>query len=357
MGPEARQLVRRRQATALAHRPRAAIRAPKAVIGFWPCNSVGDDVEVYEDESRARVRARFCMLRQQGEKPEGEKQLCLADFVAPKASGRLDFMGGFVVTTGAGVESFAEHFKQELDDYSAIMAQALGDRLAEALAEPMHKRDRALCGFGRTEDLPPDQLLKERYRGIRPAPGYPALPQSHREVGAVRPARSDCCYRRLTDGIDGDDAGEQRLGLVLQPPRGPVLRHREAVTRTGRGLRAAQGHADSGRRAVAGAKPGLRAGALRQPQGVPRSAARPPLRTWRRCDWQRREAATAEPAGRAASQKPAGRRTLICGGLVPPPRLRYSWRCDDKDSCHPHCPDHTGTEAGLTVPSEAQLAG
>jgi 5-methyltetrahydrofolate--homocysteine methyltransferase len=175
MGPEARKLFGdARQLLSRIGRERRY--APKAVIGFWPCNSVGDDVEVYEDESRARVRARFCMLRQQGEKPEGEKQLCLADFVAPKASGRLDFMGGFVVTTGAGVESFAEHFKQELDDYSAIMAQALGDRLAEALAELMHKRARALCGFGRTEDLPPDQLLKERYRGIRPAPGYPACP-------------------------------------------------------------------------------------------------------------------------------------------------------------------------------------
>ncbi|HEX7631032.1 MAG TPA: vitamin B12 dependent-methionine synthase activation domain-containing protein, partial [Lacunisphaera sp.] len=114
----------------------------KAVIGFWPANSVGDSVEVYADESRAKVLKTFHFLRQQNEKPAGQFNHCLADFIAPKVSGRIDYLGGFAVTAGHGVEELAAEYRAKHDDYSAIMAQALGDRLAEALAELMHKKER-----------------------------------------------------------------------------------------------------------------------------------------------------------------------------------------------------------------------
>ncbi len=155
-----------------------------AVIGFWPANAVGDDVELYTDEQRSKVLGRFHMLRQQVEKQPGQFNLSLADFVAPRESGRLDYVGGFAVTTGLGVEEFAEGFRKAHDDYSAIMVQALGDRLAEAFAEYMHKKARELSGFGKTEDLSNEQLIREQYRGIRPAPGYPACPE-HTEKGTL----------------------------------------------------------------------------------------------------------------------------------------------------------------------------
>jgi 5-methyltetrahydrofolate--homocysteine methyltransferase len=148
----------------------------KAVIGYWPCNAVGDDIEVYADEQRSRVLATFHQLRQQLEKPADQFNHCLADYFAPKESGRIDYIGGFAVTAGHGVEEFAGEFKRANDDYSAIMAQALGDRLAEAMAELMHKRAREACGFGKLEQLSQEDLIRERYRGVRPAPGYPACP-------------------------------------------------------------------------------------------------------------------------------------------------------------------------------------
>ncbi len=148
----------------------------KAIIGFWPCNAVGDDIEVYADEQRSRVLATFHQLRQQMEKPADQFNHCLADYVAPRESGRLDYLGGFAVTAGHGVEELAAEFKAKHDDYHAIMAQALGDRLAEAMAEMFHKRAREACGFGKTETLSYEDLIRERYRGIRPAPGYPACP-------------------------------------------------------------------------------------------------------------------------------------------------------------------------------------
>jgi 5-methyltetrahydrofolate--homocysteine methyltransferase len=147
-----------------------------AVIGFWPCNSVGDDVEVYSDEGRGSVATTFHMLRQQQEKPADQFNHCLADYIAPRESGRIDYIGGFAVTSGHGVEQFAAQFREASDDYNAIMSQALGDRLAEAMAEMFHKRAREACGFGRTENLGYAELIRERYRGIRPAPGYPACP-------------------------------------------------------------------------------------------------------------------------------------------------------------------------------------
>jgi len=148
----------------------------KAVIGFWPANSVGDSVEVYADESRSKVIKTFHFLRQQGEKPADQFNHCLADFIAPKESGRIDYLGGFAVTAGHGVEKFAAEFRAKTDDFNAIMAQALGDRLAEALAELMHKKARDFSGYGKTENLEMKDIIREKYRGIRPAPGYPACP-------------------------------------------------------------------------------------------------------------------------------------------------------------------------------------
>jgi len=148
----------------------------KGVTGFWPANAVGDDIEVYADEQRSRVLTTFRTLRQQLEKPADQFNHALADFIAPRDSGRLDFLGGFAVTAGHGADAFAAELRAAHDDYSAIVAQALGDRLAEALAELMHKRARDLCGFGRSEQLSPGDLIREKYRGIRPAPGYPACP-------------------------------------------------------------------------------------------------------------------------------------------------------------------------------------
>jgi 5-methyltetrahydrofolate--homocysteine methyltransferase len=148
----------------------------RAVIGFWPANSVGDSVELYTDESRTTVLKTFHYLRQQNEKATGQFNHCLADYIAPKSSGRADYLGGFAVTTGHGVEEFAKTFEAKQDDYGAIMAKALGDRLAEALAELMHKKEREFCGFGKTENLEMKDIIREKYLGIRPAPGYPACP-------------------------------------------------------------------------------------------------------------------------------------------------------------------------------------
>jgi 5-methyltetrahydrofolate--homocysteine methyltransferase len=175
VGAEATKLFADAQAL-LARIVAEKLYTAKAVVGFWPCNAVGDDIEIYSDENRSRVLTTFHMLRQQLEKPADQFNHCLADFIAPRDSGRIDYMGGFAVTAGHGVETFAAGFKAALDDYSAIMAQALGDRLAESLAELMHKKVRDLCGYGRTENLTMAEIIRERYRGVRPAPGYPACP-------------------------------------------------------------------------------------------------------------------------------------------------------------------------------------
>ncbi len=149
---------------------------PRAVLTFWPANSVGDSVEIYADESCSRVLHTFHFLRQQLDHDGGKPCLSLADYLAPKESGRVDYLGQFAVTAGPGVEKFAAEFKAANDDYNAILVQSLGDRIAEAMAEYFHKRARDLCGYGREEKLTPQEIIREKYRGIRPAPGYPACP-------------------------------------------------------------------------------------------------------------------------------------------------------------------------------------
>jgi 5-methyltetrahydrofolate--homocysteine methyltransferase len=150
----------------------------RAVIGMFPANSVNDDdIEVYTDERRSEVRMILHNLRQQQEKPPGKPNLCLSDFVAPKASGKADYIGGFAVTAGIGIDEKVAEFEADHDDYHAIMLKALADRLAEAFAERMHERvRREFWGYASDESLTNEELVKEEYKGIRPASGYPASP-------------------------------------------------------------------------------------------------------------------------------------------------------------------------------------
>jgi 5-methyltetrahydrofolate--homocysteine methyltransferase len=144
------------------------------VYGFYPANADGDDVIVYTDESRTHEVTRFHMLRQQWEREGQTSFRSLADYVAPVSSGKADFLGAFAVTTGIGTDELVKEFEAKHDDYNAIMTKALADRLAEAFAELLHERARRDWGFA--EKLSKEELIEEKYRGIRPAPGYPACP-------------------------------------------------------------------------------------------------------------------------------------------------------------------------------------
>ncbi|HEY2245912.1 MAG TPA: methionine synthase [Bradyrhizobium sp.] len=149
----------------------------RAAIGFWPASAVGDDIAVYADEARTNKIATLHTLRQQLEKREGRFNAALSDFIAPATSGVPDYIGGFVVTAGIGEDVIADRFKHANDDYSSILCKALADRLAEAFAERMHARvRREFWGYAPDETLAPDELIQEKYQGIRPAPGYPAQP-------------------------------------------------------------------------------------------------------------------------------------------------------------------------------------
>jgi 5-methyltetrahydrofolate--homocysteine methyltransferase len=147
-----------------------------AVYGFYPANSEGDDIVVFTDETRSKERARFPMLRQQWEREGQTSFRSLADYIAPVESGRPDYLGAFAVTAGDGAEELAAKFEADHDDYNGIMTKALADRLAEAFAELLHERARRDWGYGRDEHLTKDDLIREKYRGIRPAAGYPSCP-------------------------------------------------------------------------------------------------------------------------------------------------------------------------------------
>jgi len=147
------------------------------VVGLWPANSEGDDILVFADAARHAPAAILHTLRQQLPRREGRANVALADFIAPRASGLADYIGAFAVTAGLGEEVVVERFKHANDDYSAIMAKALADRLAESLAERLHQRvRREFWGYAPNEALTANELITEKYRGIRPAPGYPAQP-------------------------------------------------------------------------------------------------------------------------------------------------------------------------------------
>jgi len=150
-----------------------------AVIGFWPANQVGmDDIELYSDDTRSETRAMLHSLRQQMARGKSERaNMALADFIAPKESGIADYIGGFAVTTGHGEDEVAKQFADKLDDYKSILSKALADRLAEAFAECMHERvRREFWAYAPDENLSKEDLIAEKYQGIRPAPGYPAQP-------------------------------------------------------------------------------------------------------------------------------------------------------------------------------------
>jgi 5-methyltetrahydrofolate--homocysteine methyltransferase len=174
VGPKAKELFDDGQ-TLLARIVREKLLEARAVVGFFPANSVQEDIEVYADDSRHPLTT-FHSLRQQMVKPALEASYAVGDFIAPRESGKLDYLGLFAVTAGLKIEPLVAKFEKENDDYSALLTKALADRLAEGLAELMHKRARIEWGYGKDESLSQDDLVHERYRGIRPAPGYPALP-------------------------------------------------------------------------------------------------------------------------------------------------------------------------------------
>ena len=161
---------------------RDRLLTPSGVYGFWPATTNGDDIVVYDSSGDALLR--FNMLRQQEAIPDGKPNLSLADFIAPRESGVGDALGAFAVTTGHGVAELVAEFERDHDDYNAIMVKALADRLAEAFAEYLHARARRDWGYGAAEQLTNVDLVAERYRGIRPAFGYPACPD-HSEKGKL----------------------------------------------------------------------------------------------------------------------------------------------------------------------------
>jgi 5-methyltetrahydrofolate--homocysteine methyltransferase len=176
----------------------------RGVYAFWRANSAGDDVDLYVDDARTKKLATFYFLRQQMQKPAGQRNHCLADYVAPGNSQLstfnsqpADYLGGFAVSIH-GADELSEEFKHQHDDYNAILTKALADRLAEAFAEYLHKQARIAWGFGRDEKLSTVDLIREKYRGIRPAAGYPACPD-HAEKGT------------LFDLIDGEKNAGVRL--------------------------------------------------------------------------------------------------------------------------------------------------
>jgi 5-methyltetrahydrofolate--homocysteine methyltransferase len=148
----------------------------RAVYGFYPAARDGDDIVLYTDDTRSQVLTTIHTLRQQMDKPEDQPNYALADFIAPANSGRRDYLGAFALTTGLGVDEIVRRFEADHDDYNSILTKALADRLAEASAEWLHRQARIAWGFGAGEKLSNDELIREQYRGIRPAPGYPACP-------------------------------------------------------------------------------------------------------------------------------------------------------------------------------------
>ena len=185
MGSEARKLFADAQAM-LTKIIKEKWLTANAVFGLFPANSVNsDDIEIYTDESRSQVAMTWHNLRQQTKKPDNIPNYCLADYIAPKNSGVADHIGAFAVTTGIGIDARVAEFEKHHDDYNAIMLKALADRLAEAFAELLHARvRREFWGYAADEKLDNNALIEEKYRGIRPAPGYPACPE-HTEKGAL----------------------------------------------------------------------------------------------------------------------------------------------------------------------------
>jgi 5-methyltetrahydrofolate--homocysteine methyltransferase len=190
-----------------------------AVYGFFPANSDGDDIVVWTDETRRTERARLPMLRQQWEREGQSSFRSLADYLAPRETGRADYLGAFAVTAGAGAEELARHFEEKQDPYNSIMVKALADRLAEAFAELLHERARREWGYGKDENLTKEQLIAEAYRGIRPAAGYPSWPDHTEKATLWRLLDADeQAGIRLTESYAMTPAASVS-GLYLANPR------------------------------------------------------------------------------------------------------------------------------------------
>jgi len=172
------------------------------VIGFWPANAEGDDILLYADEARKTPIATLHTLRQQLTKREGRYNEALSDFIAPRASSVPDYVGAFAVTAGVGEDEIADRFKLKNDDYSAILVKALADRLAEAFAERLHQRVRMeFWGYAPDEKLSNDELIAEKYSGIRPAPGYPAQPEHTEKATIFKLLPADKVGLQLTESF------------------------------------------------------------------------------------------------------------------------------------------------------------
>jgi 5-methyltetrahydrofolate--homocysteine methyltransferase len=205
-------------ATAMLERLAAGDRLrARGVYGFWPASSDGDDIVLFADEERDRELMRFPMLRQQRVKADDKPQYSLADFVAPLGSGLADHVGAFAVTAGLGVDAIAAAHEAEHDDYSAIMAKALADRLAEAFAEMLHARARREWGYGTAEELSNEDLIAERYRGIRPAFGYPACPDHRPKTRLFELLRAEEIGMSLSESLAMLPAASVS-GIYLQHP-------------------------------------------------------------------------------------------------------------------------------------------
>jgi 5-methyltetrahydrofolate--homocysteine methyltransferase len=205
-GRAARDLFQAAQAL-LDRIARAKLLSPRGVYGFYHAHSDGDDIVLYADEARKQEIGRFHTLRQQTPAPDGRPRLALADFIAPRDSGLSDYLGGFAVSAGAGLDAVVAQFERDHDDYNAILAKALADRLAEAFAEKLHEEARREWDYGKEESLSKEDLLRERYRGIRPAPGYPACPDhtEKRSLWRLLDAR-EAAGIRLTENYAMDPA-------------------------------------------------------------------------------------------------------------------------------------------------------
>ena len=227
------------------------------MFGFFPAAAVGDDIEVYTDDSRTEVLTTLHNLRQQGEHRADVPNRSLGDFVAPRETGLPDHVGAFAVTAGLGAQDRIIQLKKENDDYSAILLESLADRLAEAFAERLHQRVRTeFWGHVADEQLDNEDLIAEKYEGIRPAPGYPACPDHTEKADPLGAARRRGQHRDRADREHGDVAGRGGLGLVLLPSAVAVLRGRPDRPRPGRGVRRAQG-LDRSPRPSAGCRPNL----------------------------------------------------------------------------------------------------
>ncbi len=191
---------------------------PRGVYGLWPAASEGDDLVLYADAGRSRELARFPMLRQQAVQPEGKPHLSLADFVAPAGSGFADHVGAFAVTSGGEALELARGFEAAHDDYSSILVKALADRLAEAFAELLHARARRDWGYGQGEALTNEDLIAERYRGIRPAHGYPACPDHSEKHTLFALLEASAVGIRLTESCAMEPAASVS-GLYLAHPQ------------------------------------------------------------------------------------------------------------------------------------------